>query len=259
MSNIKVFDNDVLGLQVRTMLNEDGSISVNAEDTAIGYGWTQEKNGKIYPKWERLNGYCKDLGFSPEVGKDDYIPEGLFYLLGMKASNEAAQEFQKWLALDVLPTLRRTGSYTVHHKQDYSYPFVKDVQVKFYNGMPVLTLDDLCRLFGCHKSVISNKMYQCCWTGIHRYVLRGYELAEFKRRYKQYQGVSQLTVINQEGVDRLNFTGRPVDLLQLECCDEEVEMTSSSLQTINITININGQEKDILKQINERINCMLGN
>lgn len=26
----------------------------------------------------------KELGFSPEVGKDDYIPESLFYRLGMK-------------------------------------------------------------------------------------------------------------------------------------------------------------------------------
>lgn len=111
MNNMRVFSNNTLGLQVRTMLNEDGSISVNAEDTAIGYGWTQEKNNEIYVRWVTLNGYCKELGFSQLVGKDDYIPEGLFYLLGMKASNEAAQEFQKWLALDVLPTLRKTGIY----------------------------------------------------------------------------------------------------------------------------------------------------
>lgn len=58
----------------RTMLNEDW----NAEDTVRGFGWTQEKNGKTYIKWERLNGYCEELGFPSEVGKDDYIPESLF-------------------------------------------------------------------------------------------------------------------------------------------------------------------------------------
>ena len=48
MCDLQVFRNEELGLQVRTLPNLDGSISINAEDTAIGFGWTQEKNGKIY-------------------------------------------------------------------------------------------------------------------------------------------------------------------------------------------------------------------
>ena len=38
-TGVSVFTNGDLGLQMRTILNEDGSISVNAEDTAIGFGW----------------------------------------------------------------------------------------------------------------------------------------------------------------------------------------------------------------------------
>ena len=110
-NEIKAFENEELGLSVRTVLNEDGSISVNAEDTAIGFGWVQEKKGKIYPRWETLNGFCVDLGFPNKLGKDDYIPESLYYLLGMKANNERAQKYQRWLAMEVLPTLRKTGSY----------------------------------------------------------------------------------------------------------------------------------------------------
>ncbi len=110
-NEIKAFENEELGLSVRTVLNEDGSISVNAEDTAIGFGWVQEKKGKIYPRWETLNSFCMDLGFPNKLGKDDYIPESLYYLLGMKANNERAQKYQRWLAMEVLPTLRKTGSY----------------------------------------------------------------------------------------------------------------------------------------------------
>ena len=117
INEVKVFENKELRLQARTIFNPDGSISINAEDTAIGFGWTQEKNGKIYVKWERMNGYCKELGFSPEVGKDDYIPESLYYLLGMKASNEKAQKYQKWLAIEVLPELRKNGSYKIPDKE----------------------------------------------------------------------------------------------------------------------------------------------
>ena len=121
-SGIKIFSNDELGLQVRAIMNDDGSISISAEDTAIGFGWTQEKNGKIYPKWERMNGYCNEMGFSPQVGKGDYIPEPLFYRLGMKANNETAEKYQNWLAFDVLPELRKTGSYSLQCEQPTPQP-----------------------------------------------------------------------------------------------------------------------------------------
>ena len=120
-NEIQLFENEELGLRVRTLLNPDGSISVNAEDTAIGFGWTQaqNKNGKRYQsiRWETLNGYCKEFGFPNKLGKDDYIPESLFYRLGMKANNAVAERFQNWLAMDVIPTLRKTGSYEMPKKK----------------------------------------------------------------------------------------------------------------------------------------------
>ena len=111
MDELQIFNNEELGLSVRTILNNDGSISVNAEDTAIGFGWTQEKNGAVYVRWETLNGWCKTFGFPNSLGKDDYIPEPLFYRLGMKANNAVADKFQNWLAMEVIPSIRRTGSY----------------------------------------------------------------------------------------------------------------------------------------------------
>ena len=120
MNDLQIFKNEKLGLQIRCILNEDGSISMNAEDTAIGFGWVDKSkfatSGETYVRWARMNGFLKDFGFSPQVGKNDYIPESLFYMLGMKAENEVAREFQKWLAVDVIPTLRKEGSYSMHKK-----------------------------------------------------------------------------------------------------------------------------------------------
>lgn len=113
---IQIFKNEKLNLQMRTIQNSDGSISVNAEDTARGFGWVDNSksatSGESYVRWNTINGYLKEFGFSQEVAKDDYIPESLFYLLGMKAKNKLAKEFQKWLAVDVIPSIRKTGSYT---------------------------------------------------------------------------------------------------------------------------------------------------
>nr|WP_288868592.1 ORF6C domain-containing protein [uncultured Blautia sp.] len=115
MNEVKIFENAELDLQVRTILNPDGSISVSAEDTAIGFGWTktEKKNGKEYTsvRWERMSGFSAECGFDHSWSKDDYIPESLFYLLGMKANNERAQKYQRWLAMEVIPSLRKTGTY----------------------------------------------------------------------------------------------------------------------------------------------------
>lgn len=110
VNSINIFTSEQFG-KVRTILNDDGSISINAEDAAIGLGWFEEKSGKKYPRWRTINGYIIELGFSQQVAKDDYIPESLFYLLGMKANNERAQAFQRWIAVDVLPEIRKNGSY----------------------------------------------------------------------------------------------------------------------------------------------------
>lgn len=118
MNEVKTFSNPQLNMSVRTILNSDGSISVNAEDTAVGFGWTQIKNGKVYVRWETINAYCKELGFSQEVGKDDYIPESVYYLLGMKANNEKAQKYQLWIAKEVLPSIRKHGVYATEDAID---------------------------------------------------------------------------------------------------------------------------------------------
>ena len=118
MNDLMVFSNDEFG-EVRTVLNEDGSISVNAEDVARGFGWVQTaKSGNKVVRWERINRFIKEIDpSSPQVGTKDYIPESMFYFLGMRAKNEIALKFQKWVAMDVIPSIRKTGEY----KQEKNY------------------------------------------------------------------------------------------------------------------------------------------
>lgn len=146
MNELKVFKNNELGLTVRTLPNPDGSISISAEDAAIGFGWYQKKNGKVYPRWETLNGYCKDIGFSQLVGKDDYIPESLFYRLGMKASNATAEKFQNWLALDVIPSIRKTGSYEMPKKKQSN-----ECLASVNNAVKILT--PMLQAAGCNSKI----------------------------------------------------------------------------------------------------------
>ena len=93
------------------MDNQTATAYLNAEDVARGLGFTQEKNGIEYVRWETVNGYLRGFGFSQHVGKDDYLPEHMVYRLGFKSSNEVAQKFQAVLADEVLPAIRRHGAY----------------------------------------------------------------------------------------------------------------------------------------------------
>lgn len=121
-NSMEIFNNEELSLSVRAIQNEDGSISINAEDTAIGFGWVKKeiKNGKEYLsiRWERMNGFSSECGFAHEWSKDDYLPESLFYMLGFKAGNERAVKFQQWLATEVLPSIRKNGLYATDNVID---------------------------------------------------------------------------------------------------------------------------------------------
>ena len=102
------------GFSQEVAKGENGMIYLNIEDVARGLGFTQKKNGVEYVKWERVNSYLAEYNFSPLVGNGEntrFIPENIFYLLAMKASNEAAKTFQLKIANEILPTIRKHGMY----------------------------------------------------------------------------------------------------------------------------------------------------
>ena len=52
----------------------------------------------------------------PTCGHDDFIPENIFYRLAMKANNAAAEAFQKKIADEVIPSIRKHGAYLTPEK-----------------------------------------------------------------------------------------------------------------------------------------------
>ncbi|MCI6176639.1 ORF6C domain-containing protein [bacterium] len=96
---------------------QDGTAYLKLEDVARGLGFTQtqNKNGTEYIsiRWETINRYLEEIGFPNKLGKDSYIPENIFYRLAMKAKNETAEKFQALVADEIIPSIRKTGSYTM--------------------------------------------------------------------------------------------------------------------------------------------------
>ncbi len=118
MNEMKVFKNNLF--EVAAML-DNGEVLFDAEKVARCLGFTEIKNKNEYVRWRTINGYLK---FSQDVAKGDLIPEAAVYKLAFKASNETAEKFQDWLAIEVLPAIRKTGTYKI--------PLTKKEEMKLY-------------------------------------------------------------------------------------------------------------------------------
>lgn len=109
MNKLQIFKNDAF--EVRATL-EDGTVLFDAETVArcLGLVSKSEKNGKVYEnvRWSRVNDFLPQVA---EIKQGDMIPEPMVYKLAFKASNETAEKFQDWLAIEVIPQIRKTGSY----------------------------------------------------------------------------------------------------------------------------------------------------
>ncbi|HEG9157716.1 TPA: phage antirepressor KilAC domain-containing protein [Staphylococcus aureus] len=114
MNEIKTFSNDMFSILIKQ--NNENNL-FDLETVAKSLGITQFKNGKEYVKWERVNKYLSKYlspqvgNFSQPLGKGDFIPEAMVYKLAFKAGNSTAEKFQDWLAMEVLPAIRKHGIY----------------------------------------------------------------------------------------------------------------------------------------------------
>lgn len=120
--DLKVFKNELF--EVGAVVEGD-DVLFDVELVAKSLGITENKNGKEYVRWNRVNQYIKPFGTSgensPQVAKGDLIPEAMVYKLAFKASNETAEKFQDWLAIEVIPSIRKTGQYKIqsNRKEDF--------------------------------------------------------------------------------------------------------------------------------------------
>lgn len=90
---------------------ENGVAYLKLENVARGLGFIQEKNGVEYVRWETVSKYLEELHFPNKLGKDDFIPENIFYRLAMKAKNDTAEKFQAKVADEIIPSIRKHGAY----------------------------------------------------------------------------------------------------------------------------------------------------
>lgn len=152
MNEVKIFKNEMF--EVLTVL-DNGEVLFDAENVAKCLGFTTvAKSGNVTVRWSRVNEYLSN-SLSYEIAKGDLIPEAAVYKLAFKASNETAEKFQDWLAIEVIPSIRKTGVYKVPlskmdemrlyvealEEQDAKIEEVKKDLQEFKQDLPVLGVE----------------------------------------------------------------------------------------------------------------------
>lgn len=104
--------NEIMNIKGIECCERDGVAYLKLETVARGLGFTTvATSGNECVRWNRVEKYLNEIGFSAEVGKNDFIPENVFYRLAMKAKNTAAEAFQAQIADEVIPSIRKHGAY----------------------------------------------------------------------------------------------------------------------------------------------------
>ena len=116
MNTLEIFRHELFG-QVRILINENGEVYFHGRyvATSLGYVNTQDailthcKSGGV------VNHYlAHENGFGGTNAK--FISESNMYRLVLKSNLPSAERFQDWVVEEVLPTIRKTGSYSVAPK-----------------------------------------------------------------------------------------------------------------------------------------------
>lgn len=118
MNNLTVFNNEAFG-DLRT-IEKDGEIWFIASDVARALGYRNISDA--------LSKHCRyvakcDIPHPQGKGtlEINIIPEGDLYRLIIRSKLPAAEQFERWVFDEVLPSIRKTGKYSVQQRLPQTY------------------------------------------------------------------------------------------------------------------------------------------
>lgn len=115
-SELKVFENPAFG-QVRTV-EIDGEPYFVGKDVAtiLGYSNPRDAISKHVDDEDEGVAKCDTLGGRQEIL---FINESGLYSLILSSKLPGAKEFKRWVTSEVVPSIRKTGGYTLKPMTDY--------------------------------------------------------------------------------------------------------------------------------------------
>lgn len=152
MDNLQIFNSSEFG-NIRTVIIENDPWFVGRDvASALGYSNSRDAVSKHVMDEDKGVAKCDTLGGKQELS---VINESGLYALIFGSKLESAKRFKHWVTSEVLPTLRKTGSYsTENYSPEMQAILMHDKKLvriesrvdKIENDMP---------LFGCESDELS--------------------------------------------------------------------------------------------------------
>lgn len=149
--NLKLFENPDFG-DVRVLLDEKNNPWFVGNDIARCLGYENLGNAvKRFVDDEDsiiLTSDCKSMGFkinpliNQAVREIKLINESGMYSLIMSSKMESAKKFKRWVTSEVLPSIRKTGSYSMPSKNELPSDYIEALEALLKSEKEKRALDE---------------------------------------------------------------------------------------------------------------------
>ncbi len=134
------------GNKVDIIQDENDNILFELYSTGMALGYVKYAKDKAYPKKDRIDIIVKNAEITVVVQSGQlFLTESQLYDFMLEARTDKCRKFRKWVTNEVLPSIRKTGNYTVP-TAPAPQPEYKYID-KTYHAQPILTAVDICHLF----------------------------------------------------------------------------------------------------------------
>lgn len=206
MSNVTVFNNDVFGA-LRT-IERDGEIWFIGKEVAKMLGYSNARNAVVnhVESDDKLRTQIEYAGQRREVS---LINESGLYSLILSSKLPAAKDFKRWVTSEVLPSIRKTGSYRIQS----SRVTPEELEVRKLEAQANLnaTRSEQSKLLLSIADTVSNELYKETLKSVAVATLTGKEYLPLPKIECNYHTTTELATILSKKFNRkvsANIVGR---------------------------------------------------
>lgn len=187
------------GTNVHIIQDEDGEPLFEIYSTGMALGHVKKNAvGNCYPRKERIDENLKSAEITPCVRNGhSWINESQLYDFMLEARTDKCRVFRKWVVNEVLPSIRKTGSYTVNVNP---YTYIP----KTFHGRPVLTAADISNIYGVNPMTLYHHIKSALTPNRDYTLLEGEELKEYTKENPQLpRSRKSLFIVYNTGLSRI--------------------------------------------------------
>ena len=198
------------GNDVEVVQNENGEplFEIYSTGKALGYARSNGKSAgehdvhpKLFPYKSRIDTVIHNAEITPCVRNGHkYINESQLYDFMLEARTDKCRIFRKWVTNEVLPSIRKTGNYSIPKAPSLPYTYIE----KTFHGRPVLTASDISNIYGINSVTLYSHIKSTLIPDRDYSLLTGDELKEYNKENPQlFKCKKSLFIIYNMGLSRI--------------------------------------------------------